>query len=240
MNKLPRSVSSEKWWMHGRLPLIFHLVKSELNHIIEFNQLTSSFIDDEIKKFRKESDDYIRSNKLDDEQADGYEQSNLEEFEKLNSFFPVVVRYSVLVSLCTLFETKLIDVCKELDRSNLEKKSDLWKDLPHKPNLDKIKLYLKNNFEIHISEHDSWQCIKDIFEIRNCIVHANGDTSLMKDPNRTHDAISRSKDIDLDFLENIVLSDVYIKNASELFIQFQEALESACKNNEIIGPPHWP
>jgi len=243
MNKLPRQTQRTGWWMHGQLPGMFHISKMELRHISEYNIKTTDYIEKESQKFRSNIEDYIKSHKLDDEQEVGFTESVSEEYSMLHSFFPVVLRYSILVSSCSLLESTLTNICKHLDSSSKFTVSKEWKDISiNHGALNRIKIFLNNNFKISIGESTQWSSIKDIYEIRNCITHANGDISLMKDPEKTKTIIKKQakNGVSLSEFNIIQINDKFLNYSNQLLVYFLSELESACKENDILGPPHWP
>lgn len=247
MNYLPRSVKRQRWGMSGELPSILYKAQLQLPSVIEYNEMATSFINSKAEELNNRINEYIHSHKLDQEQADGYVYSNSDEYENLNSFFPGVIRYSILVSVCTIFESALTEICKEVDSIAANRFSD-----PKNKNqgISKAMGYLDSNFEIKINEHNSWQNIKDAFEIRNCVVHANGDHSMMREKKikQIKKIILESEGLDLlkpfpeseNTMGEIIISDSYLNHTSQLMISFLNDLERACIENNLIGSRYWP
>ena len=251
MNQLPRRDGKEASLIgRGNLFMLFSKSKAGLEHIREYNDVANSFIANKAKKFIEDTEKNIKLKKLDTEESDHYYDSNWNEYHKLGSFFPEVIRYSVLVAICTHFESTLTDICKTIDTDIYKDKCPKGKrfrdvvilhpfeEIKKKTGIKKPSYYFKVNLSIEFCSHRLWLTLIDIFHIRNCIVHANGDFSLMKDTEIITKIVEKNQGIQI-VLSKIAISDSYINEVSTVMMEFINDLQLACKENDIVGPAYW-
>ena len=252
MNQLPRQDGKKASLIgRGKLPMLFSRSQTGLEHITEYNKVANSFIINKAKKFTDDIENTIKLKKLDSEESDHYYDSNWDEYHKLGSFFPEVIRYSVLVAICTHFESTLTDICKTID-TDIYKDNHLrdskrfrgavihhpYKEIRQEKGIRKPKHYFKKNMSIDFVSHKKWQTLIETFEIRNCIVHTNGDYLLMSKPEDIVKIVEKNKNIEI-VISKISISDSYINDTSKFMIDFIRCLQLACKENDILGPAYW-
>lgn len=252
MNQLPRQDGKKASLIgRGKLPMLFSRSLTGLEHITEYNKVANSFITNKAKKFTDDLEETIKLKKLDSEESDHYYDSNWDEYHKLGSFFPEVIRYSVLVAICTHFESTLTDICKTID-TDIYKDNHIrdskrfrgavihhpYKEMRRENGIKKPKNYFKKNMSINFGSHEMWQTLIDIFKIRHCIVHANGDFSLMSDPEAITKIVEKNQEIEI-FISKISIRDSYINDISIIMMEFISDLQLACKENDILGPTYW-
>jgi len=111
-----------------------------------------------------------------------------------------MLRFSVVVAVYTLFESRVRSFIDDFNRT-----------CPGKPNFDKFEKTNGHNgfvliFRRWLEEKPNsvtikypriWSRLDDFRHIRNCIAHANGELSLVKDKNKQKlkDAIRRSRNV---------------------------------------------
>ncbi|MDF1532267.1 MAG: hypothetical protein P1P72_08145 [ANME-2 cluster archaeon] len=115
------------------------------------------------------------------------------EFFYIKNEFPILLRYSFLVTCYSYFEHELIQECDSKVSG-----------------IEEAKNYLINDASIDFSIDKSWNEILDIKKIRNCIVHSEGILDDCRFAKHIRNYISRRHDI---FIENdrIILSADYCK-----------------------------
>ena len=114
--------------------------------------------------------------------------------------FPLMIRYSFVVQLYILLETRLKAACDEISRrSSLELKEKEKKPLVSpRESYASLKLELKESdfkgtpierattflrkvANVPVKENASWQWLADLQKVRNCIVHTNGQIGISND-----------------------------------------------------------
>ena len=133
--------------------------------------------------------------------------------------YMLIHRKSTIVSLCSLIEARLDGICRSLyKKKNVpQKHTDIKKD----KGIKRARKYIKTYTEIDFSKLNSkWENLQNLFKIRNCITHCNGDIKLFKKPE------------DISTLENLVQSSKWLslkgKRHLELEKEFvDEALDNA-------------
>lgn len=102
--------------------------------------------------------------------ADWHSEINLFE-EQYDRDFPSKIRYSFLILLYIILETRLRAACDEIsNRRSLEKKeSDI-----RSAALERAKVFLKKVAKLPSGDQIVWEWLMDFQKVRNCIVHSNG------------------------------------------------------------------
>ena len=109
-------------------------------------------------------------------------QSEIQFFEdRYERDFPSKIRYSFVVLLYIVFETRLRAACDEISkRRSLEKKEN---DL-RGATLEHAKAFLKKVAKLPCADQMVWQWLIDFQKVRDCIVHTNGRVEKSKDKDR--------------------------------------------------------
>jgi len=135
----------------------------------------------------------------DDDYQEWYAEYNAEVLffeERYERDFPSKIRYSFIVVLHIVLEDRLRATCNEIHRrKNL---TITEKDLRGAP-FERVKTFLKKIAQINFDNQQSWQELKDLQIIRDCIVHTNGRIEESRDKNRIYDLCKKQIGIsDLD------------------------------------------
>lgn len=92
--------------------------------------------------------------------------------------FPSIIRYSFVVQLHILLETRLKASCDEISkRRDLELKESDFKGSP----IERVSTFLEKVIKLPVKEHITWKWLKDLQKVRDCIVHANGQIEMSRD-----------------------------------------------------------
>jgi len=157
-------------------------------------------------------------------------QSEISWFEeRYERDFPSKVRYSFLVLLYIIVETRLRDTCNEITkRKNLVFEESDFRGSA----IERVKIFLNKAVKIPACRQETWQGLKDFQKIRDCIVHTNGQIEKSKKPKRIKELCT--KDIGLlDDAGTLIVKREYctkaLKIAQEFFDQMLQAAE--------FGPP---
>ena len=243
MNKSTREVPRRgQWWATGFLPGLLYAAISEFDHLIEYHHRQNSFIDSEGKRFTKELEEYVQENQLDGESESAYYETHEDKLYMLHSFFPIALRHSVFVLMCTLFESKLTEICRELEKSVKGKATITWKSLSRDKGVNRAASFFRGKYNIHIVGNLCWEGIVDYFKLRHCIAHANGAIELMKEPVEIRRIVQKYRDQGLKETKENRLDpghtfiQLAISSMHTFFIELQDALI----DNKYVGPTFWP
>lgn len=241
MNQKERINPRKHWFSKGFFPGSVYMAVWELNSLLKYHNKTLSFVKNEVKEFEEQVDNYVKENQLEGEQKDQFYDSKVDEHDMLESFFPISLQYSVIVLACTLFESPITNICKMLDSSPEVSNETKWIKCSGTV-FEKAKNFLKQNFEINIGTHPSWNNLSDYFKIRHCIAHANGEIGLMKNPTDIKRIIKKhSKDgLSESELQKISVNNDFIKTLVGNMTTFYNDLNTAFINNYYLGPRYWP
>ncbi len=112
---------------------------------------------------------------------------------KYKDIFPSKLRYSAIVLIWIFLETRLREMCKEIEkRKKLRLKEKDFKG----PIIERCKTYLEKVCDIRIEEK-IWSELMDVQKIRNCIIHANGSIKDSSD-NKYLKQLTKNEEVDLE------------------------------------------
>ena len=148
-----------------------------------------------------------------------------DEYEIYAYEYPNILRKSFLITCCSMLEHVLIQECKT--QKFLKSLKTEIKDIEKGSFIDKVKQYLKDA-GFNIVTMKSWEDIKNIQEIRNCIVHSEF-VSNCKKPELIKNYIEKRKDIKDIFIENdkIILTPDYCRYVVDTFHTFEYDIKAA-------------
>jgi hypothetical protein len=98
--------------------------------------------------------------------------------------FPSKIRYSIIVLIHILLETRLKAICDEIaDRRELEIKECDFKG----SSIERSKIFLNKVAKVSLVESESWLWFTDLQKVRDCIVHCNGQVEFSRDIKRINE-----------------------------------------------------
>lgn len=156
------------------------------------DQIEGSFVQslkpiaDLAEQAEKEKDDYL----LD---------AVAEDYHNYSNEFPLLLRSSLLVSLFSFLENRLMALCKEYEEDlKLE-------DIAHR-GLTKVHVFLKKVAKVDFPDDTKeWHFIRQVNLIRNCIVHNGGNVEGSTNERKIRNAIANIDHVSIDELGNIIL-----------------------------------
>jgi hypothetical protein len=253
MNTEPRTSSRiEKYSHEWTVPAALESTEAKLNALTDYLNDTATFLDRQKETFDK----YLRT--ASESFGPDFYDCHSEEIQRLWVDFPTILASSMLVSACFCLEAGLSDLCKDLDKDSILPKRLTWdncKTVESKTsggkskkaqlkNIQRPMHFLKENFGIDTNVHHHWEALCDLFEVRNCFAHANGDMSLMKTEQtcRIRGAIGRSGDHGIRVLDedSLHIENKFVKHTLSIMATFWCDLEAALIGNKTIGPRYWP
>jgi hypothetical protein len=144
--------------------------------------------------------------------------------EQYEQVFPSNIRYSFIVLMHIFFETRLKDACDEISkRRNLTlTESDL-----NGSSIERANKFLDKIAGIKVKDHHTWQWLKDLQKIRDCIVHTNGRVSLSRDKNHIVSLCRKGKGLSING-ESLIIEKSYCSNSIKVIkIFFKHLFDSA-------------
>jgi hypothetical protein len=139
--------------------------------------------------------------------------------------FPSIIRYSFVVQLHILLETRLKAICDEISkRKGLGLKESDFKGSP----IERVCVFLEKVMKLPVKEHSTWEWLKNLQKVRDCIVHSNGNIELSRDKKYLID-LCRNKRIGLSVESGTLMIDRDYCDESLKMINsfFQELFETA-------------
>ena len=193
---------------------------------------------------------------LDDEERSLVYEFHSEEHDRLHSRFPQLVSASTLLMACSLFESALTDLCKFLDgaptRLGLPSRKKTatgigltpttpWKNTKGS-SISRPANFLRENYGIDAGRHSDWNTILRHYDVRHCLVHANGDVGLMT--NRKELRLLLQKQpfslIKINGSGRLEFGSEYVTVVLDHMCGFLGTLHTACYENPVLGPHFWP
>lgn len=141
---------------------------------------------------------------------------------------------SLFTSLFALFENEMIMVCELMGR-----KAGGAKDFANFKNgigLSRVHNYLLSNFNVNISVYSKWQEVRGIKDLRNMIVHNNGQLKNrdISAATRVSTYIGASASLSVDDAQNIVIDKSYFSHVDKILRAFIEELFSELESKQLI------
>ena len=167
----------------------------------ELDELKQYYAELEIKFERdKESlsksyDEKFGSEVIDPELEYMLDEQFSEEHYIIENLFLKTFRHSMIVSIYSLIEINLNFLCRYLCRS---KKLALALEEIRGDGIERAKVYLAKVCDVSFPESNEWNEIIKLNKIRNCIVHAQGDTEGANSPDKIKKIVKNTKGVMLE------------------------------------------
>jgi hypothetical protein len=244
LNTRPRPTpASADSLMNADLDLVsLFLAGSQFQGLGEYLLLVQDFVVQKQRGFQKRVDDYIAANTRKGDDRDEYYSSLEDDHDQIHNRFPRIVYSSTLLMACALFEGSLVDLCKSLERTLVT--SQPWGDpAVRDTGIAKAAAFLKKNFGIDLSQYSDWAQVKNYFKVRDCILHADGDISNMKpdQTSRIRETVDQFGSLGLRITgRHLVFEEKFVSAVINDLRGIWPLLETACIQNEVVGPQYWP
>lgn len=165
----------------GYISFFLDCGRQDLRHVQEFTDQMEAAAWKAAERFDKR----VKS-KADDMDDDFHRHQYLDamgdEYRALDESFPQHIRQSGWRQACSTFESRLTEACKSLQDEGYAK-DEKWSEIQRGP-VGRIGRFLRSNADIHLENHEHWEELFDVFLVRNCIAHAGGDISLVKEDDK--------------------------------------------------------
>lgn len=200
----------------GNLRYLF-FVSHELDQFRDYAKYIESSLRKEVKFYED------RARGLQPEEEEEYWEFYIDEVAPYSQDFPRIMRNSLLVSIYTFLEDKIVELCVP-NEDTLLKLSDIKGQ-----GIEQASIYLKKVLCIDFPDNSKeWHYIKKANLIRNCIVHSSGDVSKSRNETKLRNAIQDMPFISIDKMGCINLDDElcidFIENVDVFLKQFYAAV----------------
>jgi hypothetical protein len=148
-------------------------IELELDQLREYADALEDFLAEQRQEFA--SNIQTKASQLPEEQRDEVFDFYQDDYWKLAHGFPTILRTSLFVTCCSMLEYQLTRLCEYSDRIGDHL---LRFDEMRGPDLEKAKKYLKG-IGVAFPDGALWQKIWQYKELRNVIVHYNGQLSIL-------------------------------------------------------------
>jgi hypothetical protein len=141
-----------------------------------------------------------------------------EDYFIIDEIFARQMRYSVLVTIYTILEMALNDLCNQLRRIN-----ELAVELDDLTGagIDRAKRYLKKVCQIDFPDQSrEWNEINKLNKIRNCIVHTQGNILEAKNTEELKNIVTNTKGLSIERDRYIKIEPSYIEKNEKLVRDF--------------------
>jgi hypothetical protein len=242
LNILPRSTAASSGsLMNADFSLAsLLLAESQFQDLREYMSLAQEFVVRKQRDFHKRVDDHIAVNALEGEDRDEYYSSHEDDHDQLHSRFPRIVFSSTLLMACALFESSFVDLCKGFERALPTPIP--WSHVKDK-GITRAAAFLKENYGICLPNYSHWDRVINYFKVRDCIVHADGDLSNMQpeQANRIRRTVKLYGSLGLLVTNrHLVIGQEFVSAVIDDLGGIWPLLETACIQNEVVGPHYWP
>ncbi|MCR1991402.1 hypothetical protein NSA31_06340 [Bacillus subtilis] len=158
---------------------------------------------------------------LTDEQKENYDYWFNDNYHKISTEHPQLIRKTIFLQLYFSFEAHLNKICDHLKPPNINL---TYKDI-HKNGIIRAEIYLKKVCNVTKPfDSDEWKLIKSFNKLRNSLAHKDGlvdKSNLNPIPN----GVIFWKPYKFDTLSEIILSKEFIEIAYDTYIAFTTLLE---------------
>ncbi|OKL35421.1 hypothetical protein [Domibacillus mangrovi] len=178
---------------------------------------------------RREASKYEKmaaeSNETDPE---GFRGWHIDECSLYRSDFPNILRSSLLTSLYSFIESKLVALCYPSESGRMFSK----RNSSRQSLINKAKDYLITELHVEFPIHlPAWKFIQNTNRIRNCLVHSGGDVSAFRSERKLRSIIANMEHVTIDWRDKIILDEMFCL----VFINHASILLSALYNVQVEG-----
>lgn len=216
---------------------------SRFRDLEEYLLLTENFLAGEQAAFVQEVDAAVEAAGLKGEDREDYYSFKEDDYARLHDAFPRIVYSSTLLTACSLFESSFVDVCRQFERDGRLATATSWAQTSGK-GVRKAAAFLRDNFGLDPARDPRWQEVLDIYRVRDCFAHANGDVSLMRPPQQQElDAAAgrfASAGVGISSARQLEVGPPFVRLVLSRFTALWSAFVDATRDNAVLGPRYWP
>jgi hypothetical protein len=181
--------------------------EEELERLEEYNTaIENKFIQDKTV-LSKSYDKKFVNKKLPSEIEYMLGEQLTSEYYIIDNLFLKTFRYSMIVTIYSLIEMELNYLCRYLCHT---KQLVLTLDEVRGDGIERAKVYLSKVCDVNFPDTNEWNEITKLNKIRNCIVHAQGDTDGANSPAKIKNIVKNTSSISLESDRFIRIETIYI------------------------------
>lgn len=218
-------------------------IEVEINSIREYLESAERFLESEIKKIEEE---FLKEKKIAPKEKHWeINEYYSDVYYELTEVFPRILRNSLFVLSYSMIENFLNNFCDSAKRHYGLKLT--LSDLKGR-GVERARAYLKKVAEIDFSDGKEWVEIKHYNQVRNFIVHNNGELDDSGDAKEVEKYIKAKSDL-LDLKKDIIGKKVVkktivikrdfckevLKTARDFLFQFDDAISAWAKRKKNAG-----
>lgn len=227
----------------GVFALIF--AEPQLRDLDDYLSAVEQFVTAERDTLVQRVNAAVAAQQLEGDELENHYFAHEDDIHRLASTFPRLVYAGTLLTACALFESSLVDLCRDFDRDAALPKMLTWGAIPARDSgLQRSARFLKANFGIELAQYARWDDLSRCYLVRNCVAHADGDVSLMRaDSAAKLNAAVRGLaplGIRVSELDKLDFGSTFVRAVIGEFRAFWPGLTRACRENADVGPRYWP
>lgn len=203
----------------GKLQYFFE-VEHPLNQFQQYAEFIESSLRSEAGRYEKMAGEF------EEEDQEGFWDWHTNEVSLYRSDFPNILRRSLLTSIYSFVESKLVALCRptESGRSFSDRSSS------RKSLINKAKDYLITELNVEFPiDTPAWKFIQNTNRIRNCLVHSGGNVNAFRSERKLRNIIADMEHVTIDQRDKIILDETFCL----AFIDHSFVLLSALYNVQI-------
>lgn len=190
------------------------VVQNRLDALKEYLSVVDSMFEQELKRFNNWYDK--ETSNMNDEEQEFFAGFYAEDYWRLQRDLPKIHLSSFLVTVCSNMESELVWLCEYFERQN--KITCSYKDQKKGNIIQKVRRYLYSSVGLKLGKNEAWDDLACIYNIRNCIVHADSVLNPDLKKNRVTKAfIERTNSINLNEKSEINLESGFLEMTIRLF-----------------------
>ncbi|MDO8335614.1 MAG: hypothetical protein Q7T74_02410 [Candidatus Saccharibacteria bacterium] len=209
------------WFYQGPFPHLIGAIGEYRDYLIEIEGKFAKDLDALEKRYKIDSKKAAKLLPQDEDTTWYY----ADELYRIDRVFRRSFRYSALVTIHALLETSMNSMCMFL-----QKKHNIGVGLQDikGEGIERARLYLSKVCGIKFPETShEWQELQKLNQVRNCIVHTNGDISLVISPKKLKMIVQNTHGLEIEAERYLIIDNSYLTAAiswlRSLFLELHDA-----------------
>ncbi|MGG3451555.1 hypothetical protein [Domibacillus aminovorans] len=195
-------------------------VEHPLNQFEQYAEFIERSLKSEVGRYEKMAAEF------DEEDQESFWDWHIDEVSLYRSDFPNILRSSLLTSMYSFVESKLVALCHPTESGRTFSK----RSSSRKPLINKARDYLITELNVAFPvDTPAWKFIQNTNRIRNCLVHSGGDVSAFRSERKLRNIIADMEYVMIDQRDKIILDETFCL----AFIDHSFVLLSALYNVQI-------
>ncbi|MEH6711672.1 MAG: hypothetical protein V7733_10690 [Paraglaciecola polaris] len=191
----------------------------ELQHYRLYSEKIEGMLEQEVELLKEDHTSRVKC--LNEKEREVFFDNRYDDYWELENLFSVIQRKSILISVYSVLEINLNQLCRLY--SKVIDSDIVLEDLGEKDNIKRAQIYLTKVARVDFPlEHNSWTEIKKIQQIRNKLVHDNG--NIPSGNSKLVRYIKNNTSLELDDSNRVVIRRGYIEHCISIFSDFFQEL----------------